>query len=286
KIQDGCNNFCSYCIIPYTRGRVRSKLPNIVIEEAKKLVASGHIEIVLTGIHTGGYGEDLKDYSFTDLLADLDKIDGLKRIRISSIEITELTDSVINVIKKSKKIVNHIHIPLQGGNDKLLKAMNRKYTTIEYMKFINKLKANIDNLVVTTDVIVGFPGETEVDFLDTIAFIKEVGFQELHVFPYSRREGTVASKMKNQIDGAIKKARVHKLLDLSDSLKSKYILSQIGKIHRVIPEQVKDGYLQGHTRDYILVKMKSDNNLIGSEIQVKISEYNGSECFGDIVSKG
>ena len=283
KIPDGCNNFCSYCIIPYTRGRIRSKAPDKVISEAKKLVNSGHIEIVLTGIHTGGYGEDLKDYSFARLLEDLDKIEGLKRIRISSIEITELTDEVISIIKKSSKIVNHIHIPLQGGNDKILKAMNRKYTTKEYLKIIDKLRNNIDDLAVTTDIIVGFPGETDKDFKEAFEFIKKVDFQELHVFPFSSRAGTVAAKMENQVNCVIKKERVHILLDLSERLKSNHIQSQVGKIHRLIPEQIKDGYLQGHTRDYILVKLNAEASLIGKEINVKITEYSDNGCFGEMV---
>ena len=283
KIQDGCNNFCSYCIIPYTRGRIRSKSKDRVINEAKKLVASGHIEIVLTGIHTGGYGEDLENYSFANLLVDLDKIEGLKRIRISSIEITELTDEVISIIKKSDKIVNHIHIPLQGGNNKILKLMNRKYTKETYLNIIRKLRANIDDLAVTTDIIVGFPGETEADFMEEYEFIEALNFQELHVFPFSSRAGTVASKMKDQIDGLTKKTRVHKLLELSHKLKSDYILKQVGKRHRLIPEQIKDGYLQGHTRDYILVKIKSDESLIGKEINIKITEYNDLGCFGEVV---
>jgi threonylcarbamoyladenosine tRNA methylthiotransferase MtaB len=283
KIQDGCNNFCTYCIIPYTRGRIRSKNPKIVIEEAKKLVESGHIEIVLTGIHTGGYGEDLDNYSFANLLKDLNQIEGLKRIRISSIEITELSDEVIEIIKNSSKVVNHIHIPLQGGNDKILKAMNRKYTTLEYYQFIDKLRSSIPNLAVTTDIIVGFPGETDEDFLDTISFIRKVDFQELHVFPYSRREGTVAAKMANQVDGKTKKARVHKLLELSEELKNKHILGQIGKVVKVIPEQIKDNYLQGHTRDYILVKLEPNHDLIGKEIDVLITSYDNLNCFGKIV---
>lgn len=282
KIQDGCNNFCSYCIIPYTRGRIRSKKPETVLSEAKRLVHSGHIEIVLTGIHTGGYGEDLKDYSFAKLLAALETIEGLKRIRISSIEITELTDEVIEVIKKSNKVVNHIHIPLQGGSDNLLKAMNRKYTTKAYLAFINKLRENIKDLAITTDVIVGFPGETETDFQETVDFIKQVNFQELHVFPFSSRSGTVASKMKNQIDAKTKKERVHVLLDLSESLKKAHIQSQVGKVHRIIPEQIKDNYLQGHTRDYILVKIPADESLIGKEIEVLITSFDGENCYGEI----
>ncbi|XMB72572.1 tRNA (N(6)-L-threonylcarbamoyladenosine(37)-C(2))-methylthiotransferase MtaB [Mycoplasmatota bacterium WC30] len=280
KIQDGCNNFCSYCIIPYTRGRIRSKPREVVLSEAKKLVSSGHIEIVLTGIHTGGYGEDLEGYSFGNLLADLEEIPGLKRIRISSIEITELNDQVIDIIKNSKKIVNHIHIPLQSGSDKILKLMNRKYTTAEFLDIINKLKANIDGLAITTDVIVGFPGETEADFVSEYEFIKKVDFQELHVFPFSSRDGTVAAKLKNHIDGATKKERVHRLLDLSDQLKRNHIKKQIDKIHYVIPEQYLDGILKGHTRDYISVCFKGEKSLIGSEIPVKIKSYDEACCQG------
>lgn len=283
KIQDGCNNFCSYCIIPYTRGRIRSKKPEQILKEAKQLVDSGHIEIVLTGIHTGGYGEDLMGYSFANLLKDLETVEGLKRVRISSIEITELNDEVIEVIKNSNIIVNHIHIPLQGGNNKILKSMNRKYTTEEYLEFINKLRTNIDDLAVTTDIIVGFPGETDQDFLDCVAFIKKVNFQELHVFPFSRRSGTVADKMENQVNGNVKKERVHQLLALSDTLKKNHTLSQISKIHHLIPEQVKDGYLQGHTRDYILVRIPLDEALIGQEIKVELLDFDGKYCYGKIV---
>ena len=283
KIQDGCNNFCSYCIIPYTRGRIRSKNPERVLEEAKYLVDSGHIEIVLTGINTGSYGIDLKDYCFADLLRDLETIEGLKRIRISSIEITELTDEVISVLKSSKKIVNHLHIPLQSGSNRILKLMNRKYKTEEYMDLINKLRDNIPNLAVTTDIIVGFPTETEADFEEEIEVIKKVNFQELHVFPYSIREGTVASKLKGQIPGDIKKERVHRLLDLSKALKVEHINKQINKHHFVITEQYKDDYLQGHTRDYILVRIKADETLIGKEVEVIIESFDGKYCYGKLV---
>lgn len=283
KIQDGCNNFCSYCIIPYTRGRIRSKNPEQILKEAKQLVNSGHIEIVLTGIHTGGYGEDLENYSFANLLKDLETVEGLKRVRISSIEITELNDEVIKVIRDSKIIVNHIHIPLQGGNNKILKSMNRKYTTEEYLEFINKLRRNIKGLAVTTDIIVGFPGETDLDFIDCVEFIKKVNFQELHVFPFSRRSGTVADKMDNQINGKVKKERVHQLLALSDTLKKNHTISQIGKIHHLIPEQIKDGYLQGHTRDYILVRIDLDESLIGQEIEVELLRFDGVNCYGKII---
>ncbi len=282
KIQDGCNNFCSYCIIPYTRGRIRSKAKNRVLQEARLLVQSGHVEIVLTGIHTGGYGQDLTNYSFADLLRDLEAVEGLKRIRISSIEITELTDEVITVIKSSQKIVNHLHIPLQSGSDRILKQMNRKYNTKEYLEIIEKLKNQIPGLAITTDIIVGFPSETEEDFQEQYQIIEQVKFQELHVFPYSKREGTVASRMPDQINGDVKRRRVNQLLDLSKQLKDNYIKTQLGTVHQVIPEQRKNGVLQGHTRDYILVRIQGDKSMIGQLIDVELTDYDGTYCYGEI----
>lgn len=284
KIQDGCNNFCSYCIIPYTRGRLRSKPKDVIMKEAKQLVEHGHSEIVLTGIHTGGYGADLKDYNFANLLKDLETIDGLNRIRISSIEITELTDEIIEIISKSSKIVNHLHIPLQSGSDKILKLMNRKYTLSEYKKIIDKLKSKIKDLAITTDIIVGFPSENEEDFMSEVRFIKTIDYQELHVFPFSKREGTVAAQMKNQVDGNIKKERVKELLELSEVLKNGHIEKNIGKIKRVIPEQEKEGLLQGHTRDYILVAFSGDKSLIGQEVDVLLKTYESDRVKGDIIN--
>ncbi|MFA6649373.1 MAG: tRNA (N(6)-L-threonylcarbamoyladenosine(37)-C(2))-methylthiotransferase MtaB [Candidatus Izemoplasmatales bacterium] len=272
KIQDGCNNFCSYCIIPYARGRVRSKQPKQVIKEAKTLVDNNFKEIILTGIHTGGYGVDLPNYRFVNLLQDLETIKGLERIRISSIETSELTEDVISVIAHSQKIVNHLHIPLQSGSDTILKAMNRKYDKQEYTRIISKLRAMIPNLAITTDVIVGFPGETESDFAEMVAFIREINFQELHVFPYSRREGTVAAAMPNQISGAIKKERVNILLKLSDELAKAYINTNINIPLQVIPETYHDGYLHGHTANYIFVKFLGKSDQIGELVDIVITE--------------
>ncbi|MDD4596270.1 MAG: tRNA (N(6)-L-threonylcarbamoyladenosine(37)-C(2))-methylthiotransferase MtaB [Candidatus Izemoplasmatales bacterium] len=272
KIQDGCNNFCSYCIIPYARGRVRSKQPKQVIKEAKTLVDNNFKEIILTGIHTGGYGVDLPNYRFVNLLQDLETIKGLERIRISSIETSELTEDVISVIAHSQKIVNHLHIPLQSGSDTILKAMNRKYDKQEYTRIISKLRAMIPNLAITTDVIVGFPGETESDFAEMVAFIREINFQELHVFPYSRREGTVAAAMPNQISGAIKKERVNILLKLSDELAKAYINTNINISLQVIPETYHDGYLHGHTANYIFVKFLGRSDQIGELVDIVITE--------------
>ena len=272
KIQDGCNNFCSYCIIPYARGRVRSKQPKQVIKEAKTLVDNNFKEIILTGIHTGGYGVDLPNYRFVNLLQDLETIKGLERIRISSIETSELTEDVISVIAHSQKIVNHLHIPLQSGSDTILKAMNRKYDKQEYTRIISKLRAMIPNLAITTDVIVGFPGETESDFAEMVAFIRKINFQELHVFPYSRREGTVAAAMPNQISGAIKKERVNILLKLSDELAKAYINTNINIPLQVIPETYHDGYLHGHTANYIFVKFLGRSDQIGELVDIVITE--------------
>ncbi|MDA3931299.1 MAG: tRNA (N(6)-L-threonylcarbamoyladenosine(37)-C(2))-methylthiotransferase MtaB [Tenericutes bacterium] len=281
KIQDGCNNFCAYCIIPYTRGRIRSKTKDIILEEVKHLVSKGHIEIVLTGIHTGGYGEDLTGYSFASLLKDLEKIDGLKRIRISSIEITELDEEVLDVIRHSKKIVNHLHIPLQSGSERILKAMNRKYNKNNFKAKINEIRNIFDDISITTDVIVGFPGETEKEFQEAYDFIKEINFQELHVFPYSRRQGTPADKMKNQVNGTVKKARVHRLLELSDALKEQYMKSQIGKTKSVIIEQEKDGWYIGHSKDYLSIKVKSEKYIIAKEVEVILESID----FPNIVSR-
>lgn len=191
KIQDGCNNFCTYCIIPYARGRVRSRDKDSVLNQAKTLVANGYVEIVLTGIHTAGYGEDLDNYSFYDLLVDLVKIDGLKRLRISSIETSQISDEIINLIGSNDIIVDHLHIPLQSGCDATLKRMNRKYTTSQYLEKINKIRNYLPNIAFTTDVIVGFPGESDEEFEETYNFIKEVNYSELHVFPYSLRRNTL-----------------------------------------------------------------------------------------------
>ena len=259
KIQDGCNNFCSYCIIPFTRGDVRSKPSLDVINEVKGLISNGHKEIVLTGIHTGNYGAEFDNYDFACLLNGLVKIDGLERLRISSIEITEINDRVIDIIKNNDILVDHMHIPLQSGSDTILNAMNRKYDINYFIDKINVLRNIRPNISITTDVIVGFPGETDDLFLETVSNIKKIGFTKLHVFPYSRRSGTVADKMDNQIEECVKKKRVKVLLDLSKELEISYMHKFIGKTVSFIPEVIKNGYLIGHTGNYLLIKYKGDN---------------------------
>ena len=281
KIEDGCENFCSYCIIPYVRGRVRSKEPKKVIKEAEKLVKNGYKEIVLTGIHTGHYGSDLKNYDFSDLLSDLELIDGLERIRISSIEITELNDKFINVLRKSNKIVNHIHIPLQAGSDKILKLMNRKYDTKYFLDKINKIRSVRPNMAFTTDVIVGFPGETTSDFEDTILFVKKANFSGGHVFPFSKRNGTVAAKMNNQLTNEEKHERSKRLIEVFAKLEEEYYKSFIGKTVSVLVESKKDNILTGHTDNYLKVSFVSKDNLINKFINIKITEYNNGILFGE-----
>ena len=273
KIQDGCNNFCTYCIIPYARGRVRSRKPESVIDQAKRLVANGYVEIVLTGIHTAGYGEDLENYTFYDLLVDLVKIPGLKRLRISSIETSQISDEIIDLIGSNEIIVDHLHVPLQSGCDATLKRMNRKYTTAKYLEKINKIREYLPNIAFTTDVIVGFPGESEEEFAATYDFIKTVNFSQLHVFPYSPRKNTPAAKMKDQINDQVKHQRVEKLLELSKQLNKDFAVQQIGKTLKVLFEKQNGDYLIGHASDYLQVKVKTDQNLIGEIGNVKITKF-------------
>ena len=281
KIQDGCNNFCSYCIIPYTRGNVRSKNKNIVLEEINCLIRNGHKEIVLTGIHTGNYGVEFDNYDFACLLNDIVKIDGLKRLRISSIEITEINDRVVDIIKNNGIIVDHIHIPLQSGSDEILKLMNRKYDIEYFINLINKLRTIRPNISITTDVIVGFPHETDELFKETIDNIKKIGFTKLHVFPYSIREGTKASLMDEQIDETIKKERVNILLKLSKELELNYMNKFIGKELEFIPEVYKNGYLIGHTGNFLSIKVKGDK-LTHDIIKIKIDKIDYPYCLSSI----
>ena len=280
KIEDGCDNYCSYCIIPYVRGHVRSKKHEKVIEEAKSLIKNGHKEIVLTGIHTGHYHDG--NYSFADLLNDLVKLEGLKRLRISSIEITELNDKVLEVIKSNDILVNHMHIPLQSGSDRILKLMNRKYDKKYFINKIDKIKKIKEDMNITTDVIVGFPSETDMDFEECINTIERIGFTKLHVFPYSDRKGTAASKMDNKVPGNVKKERVKKLLEVSKNLELNYMNKHIGFDILFIPETYENGYLIGHTSNYLLIKAKSKNVFLGKEVLVKISKVEYPYLIGEV----
>ena len=274
KIEDGCNNFCSYCIIPYVRGRVRSKDFNKCIIEVNDLAISGHKEIVLAGIHTGQYSSDNK--RLADLINEISKVDQIKRIRLSSVEIVELDDKMMDIIKNNKKFVSHLHIPLQAGCDKTLKAMNRRYDLEYFTDKVNTIRSLRPDISLTTDVIVGFPGETEEDFECTYNYCKNIGFAKIHVFPYSDRNGTVASRMPNHVPRNIVKERARKLIELSDILEKKYFKKFIGKEEEVLVEEFKNGYYHGFTENYIPVKLldATPNEIIKVKLTKENINYN------------
>ena len=276
KIQEGCNNFCTFCIIPWSRGLLRSRDPENVLEQAQKLVDAGYKEIVLTGIHTAGYGEDMTDYNFAQLLRDLEeKIIGLKRIRISSIEASQITDEVIDVLDQSEKIVRHLHIPLQSGSTSVLTRMRRKYSAEYYAEKIAKIKRALPGLAITSDVIVGFPGETEAEFMETYYFIRDIGYAELHVFPFSRRTGTPAARMDDQVPNDVKEKRVTNLIELSNQLAKEYASLYENDVLEVIPEEkssTKAGMLVGYSDNYLKVQFEGPESLIGSIVKVKLTK--------------
>ncbi len=276
KIQEGCNNFCTFCIIPWSRGLLRSRDPENVMEQAQKLVNAGYKEIVLTGIHTAGYGEDMPDYNFAKLLRELEeKVHGLKRIRISSIEASQITDEVIEVLDQSTKIVRHLHIPLQSGSSTVLARMRRKYSADFYAEKVKKIKKALPGLAITSDIIVGFPGETEEEFLETYEFVRKIGYAELHVFPFSRRTGTPAARMDDQVPNEIKEARVQKMIALSNELAEEYAHQYEDAVLEVIPEEkssIKSGQLIGYTDNYLKVQFEGPESLIGSIVRVKMKK--------------
>lgn len=260
KIEDGCDNFCSYCIIPFVRGSVRSKDFDTVIKEAKLLTEHGHKEIVLTGIHTGHYMSN--NHDLTDLINELSKIDDLLRIRISSIEITELNDKFLEMLKINKKVCNHLHIPLQAGSDEILKRMNRKYDLAYYEEKINKIRSIRPDISITTDIIVGFPYETDELFNETLEFSKKMNFSKIHVFPYSIRVGTAAASMPNQVDETTKKVRVKKLMALSEKQEKEYYEKFKGKELDILVEECDNNVSIGHTSNYLMVTL-NENLLVG-----------------------
>ncbi len=273
KIQEGCNNFCTFCIIPWARGLMRSRNPEEVILQSQQLVDAGYKEIVLTGIHTGGYGEDLKDYNFASLLNEIDRQVNVNRLRISSIEASQLTDEVIDALHKSDKIARHLHIPIQSGSNTVLKRMRRKYTMEHFAERLVKLREALPRLAVTSDVIVGFPGETEEEFMETYNFIRDNRFSELHVFPYSKRTGTPAARMEDQVDEEVKNERVQKLITLSNQLAKEYASEFEGEVLEVIPEETNHELgCVGFTDNYLKIAFQADGDLIGKLVQVKITK--------------
>ncbi len=271
KVQDGCDRFCSYCIIPYARGRVRSRKPESIESEIKKVAKKGIKEVVITGIHVASYGKDFKqDYKLIDLLELIDKIEGIERIRLGSLEPTIITEEFINRLTKLKKICHHFHLSLQSGCDETLKRMNRRYSIEEFTKVVARLRNAYKDVILTTDIIVGFPGETKEEFNKTYDFLKQIKFYKMHVFPYSMRKGTKAEKMPNQIDGAEKEKRSKILIELSNQNQLSYNKQYIGKTVDVLVEEDS----KGHTANYLLVKVESNNkeNLENKIIPVKITE--------------
>ena len=262
KVQDGCNQFCSYCIIPYARGRIRSRKPESVIKEITDVAKEGIKEVVITGIHIASYGKDFNtEYRLIDLLEEIQKVDGIQRIRLGSLEPTLITEEFVTRLKKLSKICDHFHLSLQSGCNETLKRMNRKYTTDQFRHVVELLRNAYPEVHLTTDVIVGFPGETEEEFNKTYEFLKEIKFYKMHVFKYSPRSGTVAAKMPNQIDGNIKEERSNKLIELSDENEKEYNQKYIGKEVEVLLEEREGEYLKGHTTNYMVVKMKTSENL-------------------------
>ena len=271
KIEDGCENYCTYCIIPYVRGKVRSKDHNLVIEEVTNLVNNGYKEIVLTGIHTGHYVDG--NYNFASLLRDLINIKGLIRLRISSIEINELTDEVLDIFKNSSILVPHLHVPLQSGSDRILKEMNRKYDKKYFIDRINYIRSIKPDVSITTDVIVGFPTESEEEHIESMDTIRKIGFTKVHTFPYSDRYGTPASEMSGKIDGNVKKRRVKEIIELSSELERKFYEKFYNRQLDVLFEEEKDGYFIGHTANFIKVKVKG-NYKINEIFSVLLSSDN------------
>ena len=283
KIQDGCNNFCTYCLIPYARGRIRSRKKDNILEEVKIVANKGIKEIVLTGIHIASYGKDFEEeYKLIDLLEDLNKIKGIERIRLGSLEPTIITDEFVQRLSKLEKVCNHFHLSLQSGCNEALKRMNRKYTTEEFKQVTERIRKNFKDVNLTTDIIVGFPGETDEEFNLTYNFLKDIAFYKMHIFKYSKRDGTVAAKMPNQIDGNIAEERSKKLIELSEKNMESYNEKYFGKEVEVLFEEKQGEYWVGHTRNYIIVKIKSNDLLENVVKNVKIIEINKDILLGEI----
>lgn len=286
KVQDGCDRFCSYCIIPYARGRIRSRKIESVLTEIKSISEKGIKEVVITGIHVTSYGRDLKEnVGLIDLLEQINKIDKIKRIRLSSLEPTIITEEFVNRLVKLEKICDHFHLSLQSGCDNTLKRMDRRYTTTEFRKCVELLRKAYPNVSLTTDIIVGFPGETDSEFEETYKFLKEINFYKMHVFKYSKRDGTKAANMPNQINGNIKDIRSKKLIALSDENEKNKNKQYIGKEVEVLFEKEENGFAIGHTKNYMLVNAenKDNKNVINQIEKAIITDTKGIKLIGKIM---
>lgn len=287
NIMFGCNNFCSYCIVPYVRGRERSRNPRDIVREIEKLVADGVVEVMLLGQNVNSYGKNLEDpITFAQLLQEVEKIEGLKRIRFMTPHPKDLSDDLIEVMKNSKKICAHVHLPLQSGSSRLLKIMNRHYTKERYLELVEKIKKEIPDVSLTTDIIVGFPGETEEDFEDTIDVVKKSGFDSAYTFIYSKRTGTPAATMDNQVPENVVKERFNRLLKVVQEGSEEYCNRHVGRVMEVLCEEVNeqdDTMLTGRLSNNILVHFKGDKKLIGELVNVKLNESKGFYYIGEIV---
>jgi len=276
KVQDGCNMFCSYCLIPYARGRIRSRKIENVVSEIEKIAKQGIKEVVITGIHVASYGKDFdnENIRLINLLEEINKIEGIERIRLSSLEPTIVDEEFAQRLSKLEKICDHFHLSLQSGCDATLKRMNRKYTTARYKEATEILRKYYPSANFTTDVIVGFPGETDEEFNQTYQFLKEIGFYKMHIFKYSPRKGTVAEKLPNQVDGNIKEERSRKLIELSNNMQNEKNSQYIGKTVKVLFEEYENGYYKGHTTNYMVVKVpeKEQDGFIDNIKDIEITE--------------
>lgn len=282
KIQDGCSQYCSYCIIPYARGPIRSRDPQDVIAEVKRLAENGFKEVVLTGIHVASYGKDRHDTSLLEILRQVHEVEGIERIRFSSIEPNVVTEEFAQAIADMPKVCDHFHLSLQSGCDKTLKEMNRKYDTEKYRQAAATLRKYLPEVALTTDIIAGFPGETEEDFQASYDFAKEIGFAKIHAFPYSPKKGTPAAARKDQLLNAVKAERSHRLIELSDKMADDFIQGYVGKEVEVLYERaIGEGVYEGHTTNYIKVKGTSDRDLTNVICKTKITKAENEELFGE-----
>lgn len=282
KIQEGCNQFCTYCIIPFARGPIRSRPIDDIVKESQRLVANGFSEIVYVGIHVASYGLDTKECDLADLIIRMNQIDGIKRIRLSSIEPMYLNNEFCEKIKDCEKLCHHFHLSLQSGCDETLKRMNRRYTTEEYKGIVEGLRKNFSDCAITTDIMVGFAGETEEEFAKTVEFVKDISFSDAHIFKYSRRSGTPADKMPNQISPQIKEKRSKILIDLCKKSRDEFIGKFLDKPLLVLFETKNGEYYEGKTSNYITVMAKSDKDVCGEYHDVICTSSEDGILFGEV----
>ena len=281
KVQDGCDRFCTYCLIPYARGRVRSREPQNVINEIKQITRQGIKEVVITGIHVASYGKDFKyEYKLIDLLEEINQIQGIERIRLGSIEPLLIDDEFMKRLVKLEKICHHFHLSLQSGCDETLARMNRRYTTKQFEEIVEKLRKTYSDVMLTTDIIVGFPGETDEEFEKTYEFLKKIKFYKMHVFKYSIRTGTKAAKMENQVDNKTKEIRSKRLIKLSEENEKNFNDYYVGKQVEVLVEEEENGFLKGHSANYIMVKIKSDIDVVNEIVKVNVIENTKENLVG------